>query len=165
MRKTAETTKRATPKAGSARTLPPTPTVTVRREIDASAEELFDAWLDPDAIAQWMRPNGIESTTAVVDARVGGGYEIMMGHGSGPLLHKGVYQEIDRPRRLVFTWSARGPLEATSLVTVEFNRRGRLTEIVVTHEQLPGDDQIPAVNAGWSQAIERLVELFQEGRI
>jgi uncharacterized protein YndB with AHSA1/START domain len=162
MRKTAETTKGKAPNAGLRKA--PTPTVTVRREIDASAEELFDAWLDPDAIAQWMRPNGIETTTAVVDARIGGAYEITMGHQSGPLLHKGVYREIDRPRRLVFTWSARGPLEPPSLVTVDFNRRGRLTEIVVTHEQLPGDDQIAPVNAGWSQAIERLVELFQEGR-
>jgi uncharacterized protein YndB with AHSA1/START domain len=141
-----------------------TPTVTVRRAIEASAEDLFDAWLDPDAIAQWMRPNGVDSTTAVVDARVGGGYEITMGLRSGPLLHRGVYQEIDRPKRLVFTWSARGPLEPPSLVTVEFNRRGRLTEIVVTHEQLPGEGDVPAVNAGWSQAIERLVKLFQERR-
>jgi hypothetical protein len=62
----------------------------------------------------------------------------------------------------VFTWSARGPLEQPSLVTVEFTRRGRLTEIVVTHEQLPGYDDVPAVNAGWSQAIERLAELFKE---
>ena len=139
-----------------------TPTVTVRRAIEASAEELFDAWLDPEAIAQWMRPNGVDSTTAVVDARVGGGYEITMGLRSGPLLHRGVYQEIDRPRRLVFTWSARGPLEPPSLVTVEFTRRGRLTEIVVTHEQLPGYGDVPAVNAGWSQAIERLAELFKE---
>jgi uncharacterized protein YndB with AHSA1/START domain len=141
-----------------------TPTVTVRRSIEASAEELFDAWLDPDAIAQWMRPNGVDSTTAIVDARVGGAYEITMGLGSGPLLHRGVYQEIDRPRRLVFTWSARGPLEPPSLVTVEFKAQGRLTEIVVTHEQLPSDDQVPAVNAGWGQAIERLVTLFKEGR-
>src|SRR5262249_20104984 len=109
-----------------------TPTVTVRRAIEASAEELFDAWLDPEAIAQWMRPNGVDSTTAVVDARVGGSYEITMGLRSGPLLHRGVYQEIDRPRRLVFTWSARGPLEPASLVTVDFQQRGRLTEIVVT---------------------------------
>jgi hypothetical protein len=64
----------------------------------------------------------------------------------------------------VFTWSARGPLEAPSLVTVEFNPQGRLTEIVVTHEQLPGDNDVPAVNAGWSQALERLVQLFKEGR-
>jgi uncharacterized protein YndB with AHSA1/START domain len=162
MKRTAETTKRKAPNAGAGKIR--TPTVTVRREIDASAEELFDAWLDPDAMAQWMRPNGIESTTAVVDARVGGAYEITMGHRSGPLFTWGIYQEIDRPRRLVFTWSARGALEPPSLVTVEFKRRGRLTEVIVTHEQLPGHDQIAPVNAGWSQAIERLVELFRERR-
>lgn len=34
------------------------PTVTLRREIAASAEELFDAWLDPASLAVWMRPGG-----------------------------------------------------------------------------------------------------------
>ena len=136
--------------------------MTVRRSIDAPAEELFDAWLDPDAIAQWMRPNGIDATSAIVDSRVGGAYEITMSQRSGQLLHnQGVYQEIDRPRRLVFTWSPRGSLEPPSLVTVEFNKRGRATEVVVTHEQLPGD-VVPSVNDGWSQAIDRLAGLFQE---
>lgn len=152
MRKTAQTSKAKTP------------AVTVRRAIEASAEELFDAWLDPDAMAQWMRPNGIDSTTAIVDARVGGAYEITMNRSAGPVLTRGVYREINRPKRLVMTWGAGDPLERTSVVTVEFNPRGRLTEIVVTHEQLPSDELIAPVNAGWSQALERLVDLFQEGR-
>jgi uncharacterized protein YndB with AHSA1/START domain len=140
-----------------------TPTrVVVRRAIEASAEELFDAWLDPESVAEWMRPNGIDRTSAVIDARVGGTYEITMQRGTGPLLHKGVYQEIDRPRRLVFTWSAHGPLEPTSLVTVEFNARGRKTELVVIHEQLPAVDVLPSVNAGWSQAIARLADVMEE---
>jgi uncharacterized protein YndB with AHSA1/START domain len=162
MSKATETPKGGTSKPAIAKTR--TPTVTVRRAIEASAEELFDAWLDPDAIAQWMRPNGIDSTTAVIDARVGGAYEIRMDRSAGPLLTRGIYKEIDRPNRLVLTWGPGGPLERTSLVTVEFKRRGRLTEIVVTHEQLPDGDVVPSVNDGWSQAIERLAKLFQEGR-
>ncbi len=141
-----------------------TPTVTVRRTIEASAEELFDAWLDPDAIAQWMRPNGIDSTTAIVDARVGGAYEITMHRSAGPLLTRGVYVEIKRPSRLVLTWGGADSSERTSLVTVELHPRGRLTEIVVTHEQLPSDELVAPVNAGWSQALERLVDLFREER-
>ena len=138
--------------------------VTVRRAIAASAEELFDAWLDPESVAEWMRPNGIDRTSAVIDARVGGAYEITMLRGAGPLLHKGVYQEIERPRRLVFTWSAEGPLQQTSLVTVEFNELGRTTEVVVTHEQLPAWDVLPSVHTGWTQAIERLAKLMEEQR-
>jgi uncharacterized protein YndB with AHSA1/START domain len=155
----------ARPSQGTSATASTVPTrVTVRRAIEASAEELFDAWLDPESVAEWMRPNGIDRTSAVIDAHVGGTYEITMQRGAGPLLHKGVYQEIDRPRRLVFTWSAEGPLQHTSLVTVEFNERGGTTEVVVTHEQLPAADDVrPSVHTGWTQAIERLAKLM-EGR-
>ena len=54
-----------------------TAAVVVRRTIDASAEDLFDAWLDPAALAQWMRPGTIKQLRgAQVDPRVGGDYEI-----------------------------------------------------------------------------------------
>lgn len=58
--------------------------VVVRRTIAASAEDLFDAWLDPEALAQWMRPGTIQSTVARVEPRVGGSYEITMQAASGP---------------------------------------------------------------------------------
>jgi len=53
--------------------------VVVRRTIAASAEDLFDAWLDPQALAAWMRPGMIKSTVAKVEPRVGGSYEIHAG--------------------------------------------------------------------------------------
>ena len=66
--------------------------VVVRRVIAASAEDLFDAWLDPEALAQWMRPGTINSTVARVEPREGGAYEITMQGQSGPIVHKGVYR-------------------------------------------------------------------------
>ena len=140
-----------------------TPAVTVRRVIDASAEELFDAWLDPASVAEWMRPNGIDRTAAKIDARVGGKYEITMERGPEPLLHTGVYQTIERPRRLVFTWISPATGQTPSLVTVDFLPRGKRTEVVVLHEQLPGMDAVPSHTAGWTQAIERLARLFETG--
>jgi uncharacterized protein YndB with AHSA1/START domain len=135
--------------------------VTVRREIEASPEELFDSWLDADSVAEWMRPNRIERTAAKIDARVGGKYEITMHMGGEALLHAGVYREIDRPRRLVFTWTSAATYETESLVTVEFLPRGRKTEVVVVHEQLPDADAVPSHATGWAQAIERLAVLFE----
>lgn len=128
--------------------------VVVRRTIAASAEDLFDAWLDPEALAIWMRPGTIRKTTAKVEARVGGRYEILM-QGESDYPHTGEYRVIDRPRRLVFTWISQGTAQRESLVTVDFLRAGKQTEVVITHEQLP-DDQRDSHTRGWTSALEKL---------
>jgi uncharacterized protein YndB with AHSA1/START domain len=136
--------------------------VVVRRTIAASAEDLFDAWLDPEALATWMRPGTIRSTVAKVEARVGGGYEITMQGQSGPIVHKGVYQQIDRPKKLVFTWASPGTEQRDTLVTVDFIAAGKRTEIVVTHEQLP-ESARPSHSNGWTSGLQHLDEACQQG--
>ena len=129
--------------------------VVVRRTIAASAEELFDAWLDPEALATWMRPGTIRSTVAKLEPHKGGSYEITMLGQSGPIVHKGVYQLIDRPKRLVFTWASPGTELRDTLVTVDFVRVDRCTEVVVTHEQLPESAKPSHIN-GWTSGLEHL---------
>jgi len=138
--------------------------VVVRRVIAASAEDLFDAWLDPEALAQWMRPGTINSTVARVEPRVGGTYEITMQGQSGLIVHKGVYRHIERPTRLVFTWIS-GPTEfKETLVTVDFVRVDKRTEVIVTHEQLP-ESAMPSHRNGWTSGLEHLDEACQKGLI
>ena len=138
--------------------------VVVRRVISASAEDLFDAWLDPEALAQWMRPGTIISTVARVDPRVGGAYEITMQGQDGAYVTKGVYRVIERPRRLVFTWVS-GPAEnKETLVTVDFVRVDQRTEVIVTHEQLP-ESAMPSHRNGWTSGLEHLDEACQQGLI
>jgi len=138
--------------------------VVVRRTIAASAEDLFDAWLDPEALAAWMRPGTIESTVAKVEPRVGGSYEITMQGEAGPITHKGVYRQIDRPKRLVFTWASPGTELRDTLVTVDFIVMGKRTEIIVTHEQLP-ESARPSHSRGWTSGLEHLDEACQQGLI
>lgn len=148
----------------NAATLHASAAVVVRRTIAASAEVLFDAFLDPYALAEWMRPGAIRSTVATVDARVGGRYEIVMQGESGAIPHSGVYRLIDRPKRLVFTWYSphTGPDE--TLVTVDFVKAATGTEVVVTHELLP-EDARPSHSRGWTSGLEHLDEACTQGRL
>jgi uncharacterized protein YndB with AHSA1/START domain len=134
--------------------------VTVRREIAAPPETVFDAWLDAKALETWMRPLGATRTTARVDARVGGAFEIVMHVPSGPVVHTGAYLAIDRPRRLAFTWNSPFAGDHGSRVTVDFHARGGGTEVVITHERLPGDDSARAHSDGWTDALRILAEHF-----
>ncbi len=130
--------------------------VVVRRTIAASAEDLFDAWLDPEALAIWMRPGRhSQAPQARVEPRVGGRYEINMHADSGVIPHSGVYRVIDRPRRLVFTWVSPHTGERDSLVTVDFLPRDKRTEVVVTHEQLP-ESQARRTQRWLDRALEKL---------
>ncbi len=139
------------------------PKVVVRREIRATAEELFDAWLDPASLAVFMRPGGTERTTVKVDPRVGGAFEIHMHMESGTVPHKGRYLEIDRARRLVFTWNSPYAGDNDSRVTVEFRSARGKTEVVITHEGLPADQQV-SHNGGWSDILVLLEANYAEMR-
>jgi len=137
--------------------------VVVRRTIAASAFDLFDAWLDPEALAEWMRPGTIQRSEARVDPRVGGSYEVIMHGEKGPIPHRGVYKLIDRPRRLVFTWTS--PFAgADTLVTVDFVPAQKKTEVIVTHEQLPANE-VASHTRGWTSGLQHLDEACQAGKI
>ncbi|MEZ5565377.1 MAG: SRPBCC domain-containing protein [Gammaproteobacteria bacterium] len=133
------------------------PAVVVRRTISATPEDLFDAWLDPEALGIWMRPDGIRHASAKSEARVGGSYEIIMQGDEKTYPHQGVYHVIDRPRRLVFTWLSDGTEGCGTLVTVDFVPVGQRTEVIVTHEHLPEGARESHMR-GWTSGLERLAE-------
>lgn len=135
------------------------PTVTVKRRIAAPAQQIFDAWLNPTSLAEWMRPcsSGTTRSTAKVDAREGGAFEIVMHVPSGPVRHTGIYQTIDAPRRLAFTWNSPHAGQNDSLVTVEFRPDGQATEVVITHERLP-EAARNGHYTGWTEILESLAQ-------
>ena len=134
--------------------------VVVRRTIPATADELFDAWLDPDSLAQWMHPGIAMRSTARVDARVSGAFEVVMHHPAGPLRHHGIYRDIERNKKLVFTWVSDATHHTETLVTVEFNAAIDGTEIVVTHERIPDHEAGLSHTQGWTQALALLQDLL-----
>jgi uncharacterized protein YndB with AHSA1/START domain len=73
--------------------------------------------------------------------------------------HRGIYREISRPRRLMFTWNSPYAGETDSLVTVDFRPKQGATEIVITHEGLPSEDMVKAHTGGWTDILESLVRL------
>ncbi|MHC4938481.1 MAG: SRPBCC family protein [Planctomycetota bacterium] len=78
--------------------------LTVSRVIPAPREEVFEAWLSPAALAEFIRPMKQMSVPRVeVDARVGGEFLIVMKAGEEEMPHKGEYTTIDRYDELAFT--------------------------------------------------------------
>ena len=128
--------------------------VHVRRVIAASPQVLFEAWLDPASLSQWLRPFDTSHTDARVDARVGGSFAIDMHTPGGVVEHRGEYVAIEPHSRLVFTWDS-PHTDGASLVTVTFVSQGDRTEVSVLHEKLPAT-KLEAHTGGWTSGLDKL---------
>jgi uncharacterized protein YndB with AHSA1/START domain len=136
-------------------------TVTVRREIAASAEELFDAWLDAESLTAWMKPGTTRETRAEVDPKVGGGFRIVMVNDADDFVHVGTYHEINRPHRLVYTWSSPATHHRDSMVTVTFEPSAGSTVVEIHQVGLPDVEAQTSHTAGWTDALRMLAQ-YQE---
>lgn len=143
--------------------------LTLRRTLNASAAEVFAAFLSADALKHWWAPAGYEVVHAEVDAQVGGRYWLEMRPlgGSPSVSIHGVFREIDPPKRLVFTHtfeqhSSDEPFAATgltrhhTLVTVGLHIHRGVTEVVLVQEEIPSAEAEGVLRRGWDSILDRL---------
>lgn len=142
--------------------------VRVTRRFSASAERVFDAWLDPDKVMQWMsvtHRNGMpgEMVRAEIDARVGGTFSFVDRRDGEEVDHVGEYLEIDRPRRLVFTWSIPEVSLDADRVIVEIEPLETGCELTLTCEMHPSwTEYAPQAENGWTMLVDAIAEVLGE---
>jgi len=129
--------------------------VSIRRNMPGPRDVVYEAWIDPQGIREWMCPGDAISAEAVLDVRVGGSYRIVMRSRERDYVHTGVYQVVEPNAKLVFTWTQEGN-EVTTLVTVEFLARGSESELVLTHERFTKADVAQRYQSGWGTIAEKL---------
>jgi uncharacterized protein YndB with AHSA1/START domain len=140
------------------------PSVQIRRRVKAAAEQIFDLWTKPDLMVRWMSPfPGAVDCKASCDLRPGGAFSLVMSSGDSSREATGTYVQIDRPRKLVFTWI--GPLtnNVNTLVTLELIPRGDETDLVLTHERLPTPAIHEGHTRGWGHILDHLADAVSEG--
>ena len=134
------------------------PVLVVRRQIAVPRERVFEAWLDSESLAHWMRPGDSTHAAVTVDPRLGGGFRIVMeGPTHGAVEHRGEYLAIEPPSLLSFTWISRPTDHKPTVVTIEFHERGTGTELVLTHRGLPAK-AVEGHRKGWTDIV-RLLEV------
>jgi uncharacterized protein YndB with AHSA1/START domain len=133
----------------------------IKRIIDASPEEIFDAWLDPKSLRDWMLPEQTKNIEATVDPRVGGKFRILMKDDEKGYEHTGEYKILDRPKKLAFTWISQSTGMKPTLVTIELIPKENKTELTLTHEGL-SDDAKEGHKKGWTDVVEKLEKHFSK---
>ena len=139
------------------------PIVQIRRRVRAGAEDIFDLWTKPDLMVRWMSPYpGAVECKASCDLRPGGAFSLVMSSEQSSREVSGTYVQIDRPRKLVFTWI--GPLtnNVNTLVTVELHPLGDETDLVLTHERLPTSAIHEGHTKGWGNILDHLADAVSE---
>jgi uncharacterized protein YndB with AHSA1/START domain len=140
------------------------PIVRIRRRVRAGAEQIFDLWTKPDLMVRWMSPYpGAIECKASSDLRPGGAFSLVMSSKESSREVSGTYVEIDRPRKLVFTWF--GPLtnNVNTLVTLELIPLGDETDLVLTHERLLTAAIVDGHTKGWGNILDHLADTAAKG--
>ena len=74
--------------------------------------------------------------------------------------HYGRFLQIDRPRRIVYTWMSEATKGGESIVTVIMEARGDQTEVTLHHSGVPDDGMGRQHKDGWSSVLSTLADVF-----
>ena len=134
------------------------------RVLATTPEKLYRAFLEPDAVAKWLPPNGFACTVHHLEARVGGTHKMSFrnfttgnGHSFG-----GRYLELVPGERLRYTDSFDDPnLPGEMTVTVDLKNVPVGTELTIVQDGVPDAIPVEACYIGWQRSLENLAKLVE----
>lgn len=139
-------------------------TVRLHRVMTTTPQKLYRAFVEPDALAKWLPPDGFTATVHQMDARVGGTFRMSFRNFTTGQSHTfgGTYLELSPGESLVYTDSFEDPrLPGEIKVTVALKRVSVGTEIRILQEGLPDVIPVEACYLGWQQSLQNLARLVE----
>jgi uncharacterized protein YndB with AHSA1/START domain len=136
--------------------------VRIERSFEASAEEVFEAWTSPEVMRRWLHcgPDW-ETPEAEVDLRVGGKVRVVMRRPDGSEAEAwGAYTLIDRPHRLVMTWTFYDDPSNEQLIELSFFESAGSTIVRLVNTSISTDERRDAQDWGWRACLGELERLL-----
>jgi uncharacterized protein YndB with AHSA1/START domain len=135
--------------------------ILIQQTLAASAAAVFDAWVNPSVMKQWMFLTGDNEIYKVqVDVRVGGAYSILEWTGSQDIDHFGHYLKIDQPNLLSFSFQAPKHFKARTTITITIETQDDLTKLTF-HQTGIGPS---VVKKPWLMMFDTLAKLLGDDR-
>ena len=141
-----------------------TNTVNLHRVLSAKPEKIYRAFLDPDAMAKWLPPNGFTCRVHHMQAKVGGTYKMSFTNFTTEktVSFGGEYRELVENERLRYTDNFDDPnLPGEIQVTVILKKVSLGTEMTIVQEGLPTVIPLEACYVGWQQSLNNLAKLVE----
>jgi uncharacterized protein YndB with AHSA1/START domain len=139
-------------------------TVRLHRVLATRPEKVYRAFLEADALAKWLSPNGFACTVHHQEPKVGGTFKMSFrnfttGHGHS---FGGEYIELVPNERLRYTNKFDDPnLAGEALVTVTLKSVSVGTELDIVQEGLPDVIPVEACYLGWQESLRNLARLVE----
>jgi uncharacterized protein YndB with AHSA1/START domain len=139
-------------------------TVRLHRVLATKPEKVYRAFIEADALAKWIAPNGFTCTVHHVDAKVGGSYRMSFRNFTTGQSHSfgGEYVELLPGVRLRYTDKFEDPnLPGEIRVTVTLKGVLVGTELNIVQEGLPDAIPVEACYLGWQESLRNLAKLVE----
>ena len=139
-------------------------TVRFHRVLRASPDKVYRAFLDADAMAKWLPPNGFTGKVHQMDAKVGGSYKMSFTNFGNGQSHSfgGTYVELIPNERLRYTDKFDDPnLPGEMVTTVTLKKVFCGTELNVVQEGIPDAIPAEACYLGWQESLTLLAKLVE----
>jgi uncharacterized protein YndB with AHSA1/START domain len=139
-------------------------TVRLHRVLATRPDKVYRAFLEPDALAKWLPPNGFACTVHHLDAKVGGGFRMSFRNFTTGQGHSfsGEYIELIANERLRYTDVFDDPNLAGEIqVTVTLRPVSVGTELTIVQEGLPDVIPVEACYLGWQESLQNLARLVE----
>lgn len=138
--------------------------VQLHRVLRATPERIYRAFLDPDAMAKWLPPNGFTGKVHHIDAKVGGSYKMSFTNFTSGNSHSfgGKYVELKPYERIRYTNQFDNPgLPGEMTTTITLKRVSVGTELNVVQEGIPSAIPTEACYLGWQESLALLANLVE----
>jgi uncharacterized protein YndB with AHSA1/START domain len=142
----------------------PTNTVRLHRVLRTTPEKVYRAFLDADAMAKWLAPNGFTGKVHHIDARVGGTYTMSFTNFTTGHRHSfgGAYLELVPNERIRHTDKFDDPQLAGEMqTTVTLKKVSCGTELHIVQEGIPEAIPAEACYLGWQESLTLLAQLIE----
>jgi uncharacterized protein YndB with AHSA1/START domain len=139
-------------------------TVHLHRVIAAKPEKVYRAFLDPDAMARWLPPNGFTCKVHHMDAKVGGTFKMSFTNFTTgtSITFGGEYLEMVPNERLRYTDVFDDPnLPGVMTVTITLKKVSVGTELTAVQEGIPDVIPLEACYLGWQESLQNLARLVE----
>jgi len=132
--------------------------VRIERTFQAPIEQVFDAWTNPEVMRRWFHcESDWETPEAEVDLREGGTVLVVMRRPDGTLAGaRGEYTLIDRPHRLVMTWTFDDDPSNQQLIELSFSESEGSTVVVMVNSGISTDERRDSQDWGWRGCLDQL---------